>query len=57
MQPGLFRLKAPHLEPERLHVVNPVENVWQYLHQNWLAQPERITSIGMRDCAHLGQTL
>ena len=60
--------------------LNPVENVWQYLRQNWLsntvfenydaiidaacaawrnliAQPETITSIGMRDWAHVGQTL
>ena len=57
-----------------------VENVWQYLRQNWLsntvfenydaiidaacaawrkliAQPETITSIGMRDWAHVGQPL
>ena len=57
--------------------LNPVENVWQYLRQNWLsntvfetydaiidaacdawrkliAQPETITSIGMRDWAHVG---
>ena len=60
--------------------LNPVENVWQYLRQNWLsntvfenydaiidaacaawrrliAQPETITSIGMRDWAHVGQPL
>ena len=60
--------------------LNPVENVWHYLRQNWLsntvienydaivdaacaagqkliAQPETITSIGMRDWAHIGQTL
>ena len=60
--------------------LNPVENVWQYLRQNWLsntvfenydaivdaacdawrkliAQPETITSIGMRDWAHIGQPL
>ena len=61
---------------------NPVENVWQYLRQNWIsntafenydaivdcraacdawrkltAQPETITSIGMRDWAHVGQSL
>ena len=59
--------------------LNPVENVWQYLRQNWLsntvfenydaivdaacnawpnltADPERITSIGMRDWAHIGQS-
>jgi len=57
--------------------LNPVENVWQYLRQNWLsnrvfenydaivdaacdawrrliAQPQTITSIGMRDWAHIG---
>ena len=56
--------------------LNPVENVWQYLRQNWLsntvfaivdaacaawrkliAQPETITSIGMRDWAHVGHPL
>ena len=60
--------------------LNPVENVWQYLRQNWLsntvfenydaivdaaceawrkltADPDRITSIGMRDWAHVGQPL
>ena len=60
--------------------LNPVENVWQYLRQNWIsntvfenydaivdaacdawrkltAQPETITSIGMRDWAHVGQSL
>ena len=60
--------------------LNPVENVWQYLRQNWLsntvfenydaivgaacaawrnliAQPETITSIAMRDWAHVGQPL
>src|ERR1700744_1664762 len=65
-------LRAPEL--------NPVENVWQYLRQNWLsntvfenydaiidaaceawrkliADPERITSIGMRDWAYVGQPL
>jgi len=59
--------------------LNPVENVWQYLHANWLsnrvfenygaiidaacdagrklvAQPETITSIGMRNWAHIGQS-
>ena len=58
----------------------PLENVWQYLRQNWLsntvfenydaiidaacaawrkliAKPETITSIGMRDWAHVGQPL
>ena len=60
--------------------LNPVENVWQYLRQNWLsntvfenydaivdaacaawrnliADPDRITSIGMRDWAHVGHPL
>ena len=60
--------------------LNPVENVWQYLRQNWLsntvfenyeeiidaacdawrrliADPARITSIGIRDWAHVGQSL
>ena len=59
---------------------HPVENVWQYLRQNWLsntvfenydaivdaacaawrnliAQPQTITSIGMREWAHVGQPL
>ena len=66
--------------PPRSPELNPVENVWQYLRQNWLsntvfenydaivdaacaawrkliAQPETITSIGMRDWAHVGQPL
>lgn len=46
---------------------NPVENVWQYLRQNWLSnpvfdtcqtwnndRPETITSIGMRDWVDIG---
>jgi hypothetical protein len=60
--------------------LNPVENVWLYLRQNWLsnrvfedydaivdaacdawrtliADPVRITSIGIRDWAHVGQAL
>jgi hypothetical protein len=60
--------------------VEPGQNVWQYLRQNWLsnrvfadydaivdaacdawrrliADPARITSIGIRDCAHVGQSL
>jgi putative transposase len=64
--------------PSRAPELNPVENVWQYLRQNWLsnrvfntyeaileaaceawnklmAQPQAITSIGMRDWAHVGQ--
>ena len=69
---------TPIFLPSRAPELNPVENVWQYLRQNWLsntvfenydaivdaacvawrkliAQPERITSIGMRDWAHIGQ--
>ena len=69
---------TPIFLPPRSPELNPVENVWQYLRQNWLsntvfenydaivdaacaawrkliAQPETITSIGMRDWAHLGQ--
>ena len=77
------RLKVPNnltiiLLPARSPELNPVENVWQYLRQNWLsnrvfdtyddildagceawnrliAQPETITSIGMRDWARAGQ--
>ena len=64
--------------PSRAPELNPVENVWQYLRQNWLsnrvfdtyehivdaacdawqkllAQPQTITSIGMRDWAQAGQ--
>jgi transposase len=64
--------------PSRAPELNPVENVWQYLRQNWLsnrvfdtyeaiidaaceawckllAQPNLITSIGLRDWAHVGQ--
>lgn len=64
--------------PSRSPELNPVENVWQYLRQNWLSnrvfdthvaiidaacqawknlidRPEAITSIGMRDWAHIGQ--
>jgi len=63
------------LLPSRSPELNPVENIWQYLRQNWLsnrvfptygdilhagcdawtrliAQPETITSIGMRTWAH-----
>src|ERR1700678_4734994 len=66
--------------PSRAPELNPVENVCQYLRQNWLAntvfedynaivdaacaawrkliaQPETITSIGMRNWAHVGQPL
>jgi transposase len=67
---------TPIFLPSRAPELNPVENVWQYLRQNWLsntvfenydaildaacaawrkliAQPETITSIGMRDWAHV----
>jgi hypothetical protein len=69
---------TPIFLPSRAPELNPVENVWQYLRQNWLsntvfenydaivdaacdawrkltAEPTRITSIGMRDWAHIGQ--
>lgn len=74
------KLKMPRnisiiLLPSRSPELNPVENIWQYLRQNWLsnrvfptygdildvgceawsrliAQPETITSIGMRNWAH-----
>ena len=65
--------------PSRSPELNPVENIWQYLRQNWLSnrvfdtydaiiddackawnnligQPQTITSIGMRDWAHIGQS-
>ena len=71
---------TPIFLPSRAPELNPVENLWQYLRQNWLsntvfenhhpiidaacaawreliAQPETITSIRMRDWAHLGQPL
>ena len=67
------------LLPSRAPELNPVENIWQYMRQNWLSNrvfptydaildagcqawnkliddPERITSIGMRKWAHIGQT-
>lgn len=70
---------TPIFLPSRAPELNPVENVWQYLRQNWpsnrvfgnyeaiinaaceawqklLAVPEAITSIGMREWAHIGQT-
>jgi transposase len=70
----------PIFLPSRAPELNPVENVWRYLRQNWLAntvfedydaivdaacaarrkliaQPETITSIGMRHWAHVGQPL
>ena len=69
---------TPIFLPSRAPELNPVENVWQYLRQNWLsntvfenydaivdaacaawrnliAQPETITSIGMREWDHVGQ--
>ena len=71
---------TPIFLPSRAPELNPVENVWQYLRQNWLsstvfenydaiidaacevwrkliADPNRITSIGMRDWARVGQPL
>jgi hypothetical protein len=71
---------TPIFLPSRAPELNPVENVWQYLRQNWLsntvfenydaivdaacavwrkliAQPKTITSIGMRDWAHVDQPL
>lgn len=64
------------LLPSRSPELNPVENIWQYMRQNWpsnrvyetyeaildagcdawnklIAQPETITSIGMRKWAHV----
>ncbi len=77
------KLKIPKnltiiLLPSRSPELNPVENIWQYLRQNWLSnrvfedydaileagcqawnrlieQPQTISSIGMRDWAHIGQ--
>jgi len=77
------KLKVPKnitiiLLPSRSPELNPVENIWQYMRQNWLssrvfetyddildvgceawnkliAEPETITSIGMRKWAHTGQ--
>ncbi len=63
--------------PSRAPELNPVEQIWQYLRQNWLsnrvfdtyeqiidaaceawmrllAQPDTITSIGLRNWAHVG---
>jgi transposase len=68
------------LLPSRSPELNPVENIWQYLRQNWLsnrifedydaildagcdawnklvAQPQTITSIGMRDWAQAGHKI
>ena len=70
---------TPIFLPSRAPELNPVENVWQYLRQNWLsnlvfhpydaiidaaseawqkllAEPQTITSIGMRDWAYTGQS-
>ena len=64
--------------PSRSPELNPVENIWQYMRANWLAnrvfetygdiidiaceawnkllaEPGTITSIGLRDWAHIGQ--
>ena len=69
---------TPIFLPSRAPELNPVENVWQYLRQNWLSNtvfenydaistphathgtnsppsPKPITSIGMRDWAHVGR--
>ena len=71
---------TPIFLPSRAPELNPVENVWQYLRQNWrsntvfenydaivdaaceawrklIADPAKITSIGMRDWAHVGHSL
>jgi hypothetical protein len=76
------KLKVPEnltiiLLPSRAPELNPVENIWQYMRQNWLSnrvfedynaileagceawnkligQPDTITSIGMREWAHIG---
>ncbi len=70
---------TPIFLPSRAPELIPVENVWQYLRQNWLSNrvfdsydaiidaacdawqkllvvPEAITSIGMREWAHAGQS-
>lgn len=70
---------TPIFLPSRAPELNPVQNVWQYLRQNWLsntvfdtydaiieaaceawqkllAEPQTITSIGMRQWAHVGRT-
>jgi transposase len=75
-----FRNITPIFLPSRAPELNPVENVWQYLRQNWLsntvfenydaivdaacaawrnliAQPETITSVGLRDWAHIAHPL
>src|SRR5450432_3020063 len=71
---------TPIFLPSRAPELNPIENVWQYLRQNWIsntvfenydaivdaacdawrrltARPETITSIGMRDWAHVGRSV
>jgi DDE superfamily endonuclease/Winged helix-turn helix len=71
---------TPIFLPSRAPELNPVENVWQYLRQNWIsnivfenydaivdaacdawrkliADPEKITSIGVRNWANVGQSL
>lgn len=68
------------LLPSRSPELNPVENIWQFLRENYLsnsifdsyqdiveagcsawnklmAQPQSITSIGMRKWAHVGRSL
>lgn len=78
------KLKVPKnmtiiLLPSRSPELNPMENIWRYMRQNWLAtcvfetyeaileacceawnrliaDPDTITSIGMREWAHKGQT-
>jgi DDE superfamily endonuclease len=70
---------VPIFLPSRSPELNPVENIWQFLRQNWLsnrvfetydaiidaacdawnrlrAMPGKITSIGLREWAHNGQT-
>jgi transposase len=71
---------TPIFLPSRAPELNPVENVWQYLRQNWIsntvfenynaivdaacdawrkliADPEKITFIGVRNWANVGQSL
>ena len=71
---------TPIFLSSRAPELNPVENVWQYVRQNWLSNtvfenydaivdaacnawrnlttdPERVTSIGMPDWAHIGRSL
>jgi transposase len=79
------KLDVPHnitpvFLPSRAPELNSVENVWQYLRQNWLsntvfenydaivdaacnawrnltAEPQRITSTGMRNWTYIGQQI